>query len=198
MFRCLFTFFFVLCFYFTPLQAQHHHHKGHVSPYAGLEKREIKSLSKADIDELKRGAGWGFALAAELNGMPGPLHVLELKDKLGLSSQQLDKIQDIFDKMKAEATTVGKRFIAAEKAIDKAFSSKQIDQEKLQVLINEAAAARANLRFIHLSRHLSTHSLLTDEQIEKYKILRGYSSDPCAKVPDGHNEEMWRRHNNCN
>ena len=36
-------------------------------PYAGMQERPIKSLSDADIRELKRGGGWGLALAAELN-----------------------------------------------------------------------------------------------------------------------------------
>ncbi len=33
--------------------AQHHGHR----PYAGMETREIKSLSDADIADLRRGAG---------------------------------------------------------------------------------------------------------------------------------------------
>ena len=45
------------------------------SPYAGQENRQIKSLSANDIQELKRGGGWGLAKAAELNGLPGPAQV---------------------------------------------------------------------------------------------------------------------------
>jgi len=31
-----------------------------------------------------------------------------------------------------------------------------------------------------------------------YNELRGYSSDdPCENVPEGHDPEMWKRHNNC-
>jgi hypothetical protein len=49
-----------------------------------MQSRAIKSLSDNDINELRRGGGWGLALAAELNGMPGPAHLLELKDKIPL------------------------------------------------------------------------------------------------------------------
>ena len=49
------------------------------SPYAGQESRRIKSLSEQDIAELRAGRGWGLAKAAELNGMPGPAHLLELR-----------------------------------------------------------------------------------------------------------------------
>jgi hypothetical protein len=40
--------------------AQHQAH----SPYAGFESREIKSLSDSDLEELRRGGGWGLALSA--------------------------------------------------------------------------------------------------------------------------------------
>ena len=54
------------------------------SSYAGQEKRLIKSLSKYDIQQLRSGKGWGLAKAAELNGMPGPSHILQMKSKIGL------------------------------------------------------------------------------------------------------------------
>ncbi|MCP4935580.1 MAG: hypothetical protein GY927_15590, partial [bacterium] len=64
----------------------------HVSKYAGQEKRMIKSLSADDIAELQKGAGWGLAKAAELNGVPGPAHLLELKHEIVLTPEQIEKI----------------------------------------------------------------------------------------------------------
>tara|TARA_B100000459_G_C8427508_1_gene135893 strand:- start:202 stop:432 length:231 start_codon:yes stop_codon:yes gene_type:complete len=52
----------------------------HLSKYAGQEQRAIKSLSADDIAELQRGIGWGLATAAELNSVPRPIHLLELKE----------------------------------------------------------------------------------------------------------------------
>jgi hypothetical protein len=75
------------------VQAQDHAHSNHASPYAGLEVRRIKSLSEDDLAELRKGGGWGLALPAELNGMPGPSHLLALKDEIGLSAGQVAKIQ---------------------------------------------------------------------------------------------------------
>jgi hypothetical protein len=57
-------------------------------PYAGLETRALKALSADQIADLKAGRGMGLALAAELNGYPGPLHVLELADRINLSHDQ--------------------------------------------------------------------------------------------------------------
>ena len=50
--------------------------------------REVKALSAEQMTALAAGRGMGSALAAELNGYPGPLHVLELADPLGLSEGQ--------------------------------------------------------------------------------------------------------------
>jgi hypothetical protein len=65
-----------------PALAQHHHER---SAYAGLETRDIKALSAQQLADLQAGRGMGLAIAAELNGYPGPLHVFELADSLGLS-----------------------------------------------------------------------------------------------------------------
>ncbi len=54
--------------------AQTHGH-GASSPYAGLERRAVKSLSEQQVADLRAGRGMGLALPAELNGYPGPVHV---------------------------------------------------------------------------------------------------------------------------
>ena len=87
------------------LLAQTHGH----SPYAGLEGREIKSLSEADLEDLRLGRGWGLALAAELNGVPGPAHLLELQAELGLDAGQVAAIEDLFEppRVLPEGKTLG-------------------------------------------------------------------------------------------
>ncbi|MFP4327503.1 MAG: acetolactate decarboxylase [Paracoccaceae bacterium] len=168
------------------------------SPYGGMETREIKSLSKEDIDELRRGAGWGLALPAELNGVPGPAHLLELREEIGLDADQVAALEDIFAAMQAEARAAGDRFIDAETALEAAFRAGDLEPDRLRALIDAAAEARADLRFVHLSRHLDTLPLLTEGQIARYNALRGYGADdPCAAVPEGHDPAMWRRHNGC-
>src|SRR4051794_35718377 len=89
------------------------------SPYAGMQSRSIKALSAQQIDDLRDGRGMGLALAAELNGYPGPAHVLELSEKLALSAEQKQRVQALFDSMKAEATPIGARLIEQEGALDR-------------------------------------------------------------------------------
>lgn len=180
----------------VPTLAQHSH--GAHTPYAGLQNRAIKSLSDNDIEELRQGGGWGLALPAELNGMPGPAYLLELKDKIGLSEDQARSIQSLFDQMKHAAIPVGERLIAAEAAIEARFASGRVDEASLRRLLAEAEAARTELRFIHLSQHYRTVPLISPEQFRRYQVLRGYADDPCKNVPAGHNPEMYRRHMGCN
>ena len=166
-------------------------------PYRGFEARNISSLSEDDIKALRNGTGWGLALPAELNGYPGPAHVLELANELGLSDKQRANVQAIYDAMAVEAIAKGAELIEAERQLDQGFKSGHVTPALLKKLIEKAETARAELRFVHLSRHLATIELLSDEQVSEYSTLRGYSSDPCQSVPNGHDAEMWRRHNGC-
>src|SRR5258707_13174886 len=92
------------------------------TPYAGMQARPIKALSEQQIADLQVGRGMGLALAAELNGYPGPSHVLELADKLDLSPDQRAQVQRLFDSMKAEAVPLGSRLIQQEAELAKQFA----------------------------------------------------------------------------
>lgn len=173
-------------------------HSSAPSAYAGEETRLIKSLSEQDLEEIARGGGWGLARAAELNGVPGPTHLLELADEIGLTDQEREDIEAIRAHMQANAITAGERFVTAEQALDAAFLKGVPGARALERLVAEAAQAQAALRLVHLIAHLLTLPLLTDAQVSRYSVLRGYSDDPCASVPDGHDPEMWRSHNGCN
>ncbi|WP_299620978.1 Spy/CpxP family protein refolding chaperone [uncultured Tateyamaria sp.] len=171
--------------------------EGTEQPYRGFEARDITSLSDQDIADLRAGAGWGLALPAELNGFPGPAHVLELADELSLTKGQQDQVSAIYEAMRLEAVAQGEALIVAERALDAGFRAGNLDAPDLRRLIDAAATARADLRYVHLSRHLMTLDILNSEQVAAYAVLRGYADDPCASVPEGHDATMWRRHNGC-
>lgn len=175
-------------------------HMDHTSTYAGQETRAVKSLSESDIEELKAGKGWGLAKPAELNGYPGPIHVLDMADEMNLSDEQKDEIEALYKSMQREAIAKGEAYIQKEKELDKYFQSRELNSGSLMVLLKEVGVARAELRFVHLSAHLQMMDLLTEEQVNHYNELRGYNSsaDPCENIPEGHNPEMWKKHNDCN
>ena len=145
-------------------------------PYAGLQTREIKALSAEEIADLRAGHGMGLALPAELNGYPGPSHVLELAAQLGLSEQQRGDVQALFNSMKAEAVPIGQRLLAAEQDLNRQFVERVITPERLKAATAEIGAIRSELRYTHLKYHLSTATLLTPDQVRQYAELRGYTA----------------------
>lgn len=172
-----------------------HHHAG----YAGQETRSIKSLSAEDIAELKAGSGWGLAKTAELNGVPGPKHLLEMKDEIDLSENQIAKIEKLFDEMNTAAVTLGLSLIEKEQQLELRFKTSLPSEHELRSLLDEISETRSALRFVHLAAHLKTPEILSNQQIDRYNNLRGYATaDPCENIPEGHNREMWKRHNKCN
>jgi Spy/CpxP family protein refolding chaperone len=161
--------------------------QGH-RPYAGLEQRAVKALSDDEIADLRAGRGMRLALAAELNGYAGPLHVLELAEALGLTAEQRRHTQELYDAMKDEAVLLGERLIAQESELDRAFATRTITRERLDRLTGTIGETRAALRAAHLKYHLAQDELLTPQQRARYATLRGYT--PQAP-PHGHDP---RRH----
>jgi LTXXQ motif family protein len=147
------------------------------TPYAGMQTRPIKALSEQQMADLSAGRGMGLALAAELNGYPGPVHVLELADKLNLSPDQRAGIQRLFDSMKAEAVPLGARLIEQEADLDRQFAGHTVTPDSLRASIAAAAATQGALRETHLKYHLSTVAVLSPGQIQRYAELRGYDSE---------------------
>jgi Spy/CpxP family protein refolding chaperone len=144
------------------------------SPYAGEQAREIKSLSPREIQALHQGAGVGYAKAAELNGYPGPMHVLELARPMQLSAEQRQASEQLLTQHKASARGLGKQLIDAERALDTAFASKEIDAHRLADLTQRIGQLQATLRAEHLQTHLRQTALLSPQQIASYQSLRGY------------------------
>lgn len=160
----------VLLFLCQPAWAQHHGH----SPYADQQQRRVKALGDQQIGDLRAGRGMGLALPAELNGYPGPLHVLELGEQLHLTTDQRQRVQALYDTMKVEAISVGEKLIASETALDRQFAERTISPAGLAELTSQIGAAQGELRAVHLKYHLTTAEVLTTEQMRRYAELRGY------------------------
>lgn len=158
----------------TSLAAQNPHDHA-TSPYAGMETRAIKALAPDEVAGLLAGEGMTLALAAELNGHPGPRHVLELADALGLTGAQRAAAEATMAAMFADARRLGAAIVAEEAALDSAFAAETITEAALIAAMERQAALRAELRLTHLRAHLATRDLLTVAQVAAYQRLRGYS-----------------------
>lgn len=152
----------------APAAAQHH-------GYAGQETRSIKALSNEEMNQYLSGAGMGYAKAAELNNYPGPMHVLELADKLGLTAEQRTATAKLMKAHKAEARALGARVVEAERALDDLFRSGKASEGTLAQAVARAAAVQGEYRLAHLETHRRMRALLSHEQVARYDELRGYA-----------------------
>ncbi len=150
------------------------------SPYAGLQVRDIKALSAEQTEDLLAGRGMTLALPAELNGLPGPAHVLELADPLGLDAGQRDRTRRLAEQMKTEARALGAQVVQAERVLDRLFKEGRATAAALSKATAEAAQVSGRLREAHLKYHLLMEDVLTPEQVARYRQLRGYGDAPAA------------------
>lgn len=172
------------------------------SPYAGEELRSIRSLSSDEVEALEAGTGdalGGLAKLAELNGYPGPRHVLDSAGQLGLMAEQRGAVDRIHADMKRQATALGRQLVERERELDAAFAQGAVSQEWLERGLTESARLSGELRNAHVRAHLTTKEVLTAGQVLRYNELRGYRvvADPCRNVPPGHDAAQWREHNGC-
>jgi Spy/CpxP family protein refolding chaperone len=144
------------------------------SPYTGQEQRAIKALSDEEIRDLLEARGMGLAKAAELNSYPGPLHVLQLANELGLSDAQRKATDSRYANMRQRALSIGRQIVEAERTLDRAFANAAIEPATLRSQVGAIATLQGELRAAHLEAHLAQHALLTPEQITRYNMLRGY------------------------
>ena len=145
-----------------------------VSPYVDQTSRNIKALSDEEVADYLSGKGMGFAKAAELNGYPGPAHVLELADQLALSATQKETTQAIFERMQSGAKAVGQRLVDEERKLDELFLSRDISPRLLHQALDSIASLQGQVREIHLPAHLDEAEVLNEAQTMKYWHLRGY------------------------
>ena len=148
------------------------------SPYAGQRDAPIKALLPEEQSALRAGQGLGFAMAAELNGYPGPKHVLELAEQLELSDDQRRATQELFERMLATAQREGAALIEAERELDGLYASRTATAALVNERLTRIETLRARLRGTHLNAHLEQAALLTPHQLHLYAKLRGYAATP--------------------
>lgn len=156
----------------APLRAQHAH-----TAHAAHGPADPDVPSGLDADEaagLAEGRGLGMARPAETNRYPGPLHVLELADALGLDAAQRATAERLRAEMLAEAVPLGEQILTVERHLDALFASGEATPAAVDRMTAHAAALRGRLRAAHLRAHLGMRDALTAEQVAAYDRLRGH------------------------
>lgn len=134
----------------------------------------IRSLTPEQVAQIERGEGAGFALPAELNGVPGPRHVLDMARDLGLAREQVARVQTIYDGMRAAVIPAGQRYLDAVRSLEGDFRAGTLSGADLPGRVAEVARLEGELAAAHLAAHLTTAAILTAEQTSTYNRIRGY------------------------
>ena len=151
----------------------HDAHAGHDHDSAAHDTRVPTGLTADETAGLLAGRGLGMARPAELHGYPGPMHVLEHADALGLSDGQRDEAERLRAAMLAQAVPLGRQLVDAERSLDAVFASGAATAADVDRAVAQAAAVRARLRAAHLHAHLGMRAALTPAQVETYDRLQG-------------------------
>jgi len=144
-------------------QHGHGHEGGH----------QAAEACSAEFDKVVgEGRGFGLAFAADQNGYPGPLHVLELKDRLKLTADQEAKAQALLHAMFVESKPKSARLLEAEAKLRRLFAGRAADAAAVRAGVAEVERARSEVRLVHLLTHLKTRELLTEDQRRIYHEAR--------------------------
>jgi Spy/CpxP family protein refolding chaperone len=131
--------------------------------------------AQACIDQFNKvvgeGRGFGMAFAADQNGYPGPMHVLELKDRLKLTADQEAKARELYAAVRAELPK-SSRLLEAEQKLERLFADRTASEAAVRVAAADVERARTQVRLVHLLAHVRTRDLLTEEQRRVYHETR--------------------------
>src|SRR5438034_4982269 len=118
-------------------------HAGHQHTPGAPSEGHLKA--QACLDEfdavVRDGRGFGLAFAADQHGYPGPLHVLELKDRLGLDPTQEARIRALLHAMFAESRPKGARLLDAEARLDALFAGGAAEPAAVRAAVAEVEQA---------------------------------------------------------
>lgn len=145
-----------------------------------------RTLAPQEVDGLLLGMGMGMAAPAEINGYPGPRHVLELKDELELTPDQRFATSRLIGQMLGQARALGQRIVDAERRLDADMANGELSGPQIKARVEGIASLRAQLRFTHIDAHLKQKKILRPEQVARYYVLRGrnVSVPPPGKLPE--------------
>jgi len=140
---------------------------------AGAVGHQMAQACATEFEKVVgEGRGFGLAFAADQNGYPGPMHVLELRDRLKLTADQEAKARDLMHAMFAESRPKSARLLEAEARLRRLFAERAADEAAVRAAVAEVERARSEVRLVHLLAHLKTRDLLSEDQRRLYHEAR--------------------------
>ncbi|MEJ2483801.1 MAG: periplasmic heavy metal sensor [Gemmatimonadota bacterium] len=133
----------------------------------------LSGISEDEKEALLAGSGLGAGMIAMANGYPGPKHVLEMGDELGLTAEQKEEIGSLFAERKASFVELGTELVKKDEQLTAMFASGSVNTKDVEKLAREIGQLQGELRAGHLNAHVLTWEALTAAQREKVASMRG-------------------------
>jgi Spy/CpxP family protein refolding chaperone len=147
-------------------------HTGH-GQHGGGQPHHL--VAQRCIEEFKtvvgEGRGFGMAFAADQNGYPGPMHILELKELLKLTPDQEARAREQLAAVRAELPK-SRRLLDAEHRLEQLFADRTATEASVRAAVADIERAHTEVRLVHLLTHLRMRDLLTEEQRRLYHQAR--------------------------
>jgi len=125
----------------------------------------------ADRAELLDGKPAGETAYAVFVGYPTRERLLEFKEQLGLTRDQLRKMDAITRDEPVALKVKGEEIVEAEDALLKLMQTGTANERTVRTHVEKIGKLRADLRFMQLQVFLRLKALLTPNQAERYKEL---------------------------
>jgi Spy/CpxP family protein refolding chaperone len=145
-------------------------HRGHTG--GGDGHRAAQACATEHDQVVAEGRGFGMAFAADQNGYPGPLHILELRERLALTSEQVAKTEALMRAMFDESRPKSARLLSAEARLRGLFAEGAANEAAVRTAVADVERARSDIRLVHLLTHLRARDLLTESQRRLYHDAR--------------------------
>lgn len=145
--------------------------------------RAMSSVSHDDVQAYLTAKGMGMARAAERDGVPGPFHALTMAHELGLSAQQLITTQDVFNRMEAQSSRIGRQIIEQERRLDQLLNDPRSAARSREQALQRVGQLHRELRQVHQQAHEAQRGILTTEQLARYRSLRAQAAAVAARPP---------------
>lgn len=139
----------------------------------GMGGGMLGGVSEQEKEALLKGAGLGAGMIAMMNGYPGPKHVLEMGDELGLTAKQRESIGKTYGKVKAESVEFGTELVEKDEKLTALFASGSVSTGEVEKLSREIGELQGRVRAAHLNAHVETYDALTPAQREQLSSMQG-------------------------
>jgi hypothetical protein len=132
-----------------------------------------QAIIPPDKEMLLKGEAMDQGLVAERNNYPFPQKILSFKEQLGLTKDQVRKMDEMLKNLPIAAAVQGQDVVEAEEDLNMYFASGAVAEKTLRIKLERIGKLRAGLRFTQLQVYVKAKQILSVNQWQRLQELIG-------------------------